>query len=63
MVLKTVARWLAIGSLLVVAAACAPETESEVETPAGETEIESEPGETEIESPEGETEVETSPSS
>jgi hypothetical protein len=61
MVLNTVARWLAIGSLVMVAAACAPETESEIETPAGETEVESEPGETEIESPEGETEVETSP--
>jgi hypothetical protein len=63
MVFKSVARWLAIGSLLIVAAACTPETETEVETPQGETEIESEPTETEIEGPEGETEVETSPSS
>jgi hypothetical protein len=63
MVLNTVARWLAIGSLVIVAAACTPEAETEIETPEGQTEIESEPGETEIESPEGETEVETSPSS
>lgn len=44
MVLKRLIQWVVAGMFLVVAAACTPEYEEEVETPAGEQEVEVEEG-------------------